>query len=398
MKKPIYLDYAAATPTDPRVIDVMVNCLKKEGAFANPHAKDHVYGWEAAEAVENARSQIADLVGCSPLELTFTSGATEANNLAIFGLAHALKQNGDKRNHIITSKIEHKAVLEACEVLEKQGYKVTYLTPREDGITTIEDLEAALSDDTFLVSLAQANSVLGSVNDVHALSSLCKKRNIYFHTDTAQSAGFEKTDFMHSDISLATLTSEKVCGPKGVGALYIKKSLGLNLVPEIYGGGQEKGLRGGTVPTHQVAGMGEAFEILRKEGESEKKRLLSYRELLIEKLSTLPNIIINGSSKYYVPHILSVSFKDIDAHMLLPTLSNIAVSTGSACASSSLKPSYILTAIGRTDDEARSSLRISFGRFTTKSDIECAIEEILQKIPKLYKAGSMWTVKGEPNA
>lgn len=385
MNKPIYLDYAAATPTDPRVIDVMVKCLTKDGCFANPHAKDHVYGWEACEIMENARSQVAELVGCSPLEITFTSGATESNNLAIFGLAKYLASQGDKRRHIITTKIEHKAVLEACEQLEHQGYKVTYLTPHQDGRVDEELLESVLDEETFLVSIAQANSVLGSVNDIKKLSSLTRAKGAYFHTDTAQSAGYIETDFAHSDVSLATLTSEKVCGPKGVGALYIKRSQNLKLYAQIFGGGQEKGLRGGTVATHQVAGMGKAFEILKHEGSQDKERLEDFREYLISRLKAIKGIIINGSSSMHVPGILSVSFNHVDGRVLLPTLNGIAVSTGSACASADLKPSYILTAIGLSDEQARASLRISFGRFTTKEEIQMAADEICLKVPKLIK-------------
>ncbi len=383
MNRPIYLDYAAATPTDNRVIDAMVKCLTQNGTFANPHAKDHVYGWEAAEACETARAQVASLVGCSPLEITFTSGATESNNLAIMGLAFALHKQGDKRRHIITTKIEHKAVLEACEVLQERGYKVTYLTTHKDGTVDCELLKSALDDDTFLVSIAQANSVLGSVNDIKALAKVTREAGAYFHTDTAQSAGYIETDFDHSDVSMATLTSEKVCGPKGVGALYIKRSLGLKLTALIYGGGQEKGLRGGTVPTHQVVGMGKAFEILQKEGKSDKERIESLRNHLLRRLKDIPGIIINGSMTHHVPGIVSVSFNNVDPRLLLPTLSGIAVSTGSACASADLKPSYILKAIGLTDDQARASLRISFGRFTTLEEIDEACDEICLKVPKL---------------
>ena len=385
MNKPIYLDYAAATPTDPRVIDVMVKCLTKDGYFANPHAKDHVYGWEACEIMENARSQVAELVGCSPLEITFTSGATESNNLAIFGLAKYLLSQGDRRRHIITTKIEHKAVLEACEELERQGYKVTYLTPHRDGTVDEELLSSVLDEDTFLVSIAQANSVLGSVNDIKKLARLTRSKGAYFHTDTAQSAGYIETDFDHSDVSMATLTSEKVCGPKGVGALYIKRSLDLKLYAQIFGGGQEKGLRGGTVATHQVAGMGKAFEILKLDGAKDKERLEGFREYLIGRLKAIKGIIINGSPSMHLPGILSVSFNHVDGKALLPTLNGIAVSTGSACASADLKPSYILKAIGLSDDQARASLRISFGRFTTKEEIKLAADEICLKVPKLIK-------------
>jgi cysteine desulfurase len=393
MTKPVYFDYAAATPTDPRVIDVMVKCMSIEGSFANPHAKDHVYGWEAAEAVETARDEVASLIGASPLEITFTSGATESNNLAIFGLAKGLSKKGDKRNHIITSKIEHKAILEACEILQEQGYKVTYLTPNKEGIITVDAVEKEITQDTFLVSIAQANSVLGAISNVHEIASMCHKHNVFFHTDVAQSVGYLKMDYDNSDIDMVSLTAEKVCGPKGVGALYVKKSAAVPLYAQIYGGGQEKGLRGGTVPTHEVAGLGKAFDILKKEAKIDKERFEKMRSRLIDGIKDVPSIIINGSKTDNLPNILSISFSAVDGHMLLPTLSGIAASTGSACSSSSLKPSYILTAVGLSDNEARASIRLSFGRYTTDSDIDTVIKEITTKVPKLVEAGSMWNVK-----
>ncbi|MBO5566573.1 MAG: aminotransferase class V-fold PLP-dependent enzyme [Succinivibrio sp.] len=382
-KKPIYLDYAAATPTDPRVIKTMVDCMSIEGSFGNPHAKDHVYGWEAAEAVEQARDEVASLIGVSPLEITFTSGATESNNLAIFGLAMALKKQGDKRRHIITTKIEHKAILEACALLEEQGYRVTYLTPHRDGIVDVDLLKTVFDEDTFLVTIAQANSVLGSVCDVHALAAYTKEQGAFFHTDCAQSAGYIKTDFDNSDVSMATLTSEKVCGPKGVGALYVQRSQNVPLTAQIYGGGQEKGLRGGTVATHAVAGMGRAFAILQKEGAADAKRMNELRDRLIDGILKIDGAVINGSPEHHVPGILSVSFEGINGRLLLPTLNGIAASAGSACASADLKPSYILTAIGHSDELARASIRLSLGRFTTAEEIDLAIKELQQKIPAL---------------
>lgn len=392
-RRPVYLDYAAATPADPRVIEAMRRCLCAEGCFGNPHAKDHVYGWEAAEAVEQAREQVADLIGASPLEIVFTSGATESNNLAILGLARGLRRRGDPRRHLITSAIEHKAVLEACARLEEDGYTVTYLKPHPDGSIDVPLLEEALTEDTFLVSIAQANSVLGTVSDVHALADLCFARGIYFHTDTAQSAGYIRTDFDHSHVSMASLTSEKICGPKGVGALYLQRAQDLPLAPEIMGGGQERGLRGGTVPTHQAAGMGEAFAIMRREGAADAARIGTLRQRLEQGLEGITGIHFNGCRTSRVPGILSVSFEGVDGHMLLPSLPGIAASTGSACSSSDLKPSYILKAIGLGDSLARASLRLSLGRFTTAAEIETALAEICLVVPKLQAAGSMWDVK-----
>ena len=383
-KRPAYLDYAAATPCDPRVIKEMVSCLEIGGAFANPHSKDHAYGWEAAEKVEEARARVASLVGASPLEITFTSGATEANNLAILGLAKALRLKGDKRRRVITSQIEHKAVLEACDELEQEGYEVVRLRPQRDGSISVSQVEEALDGDTFLVSIAQANSVLGTVSDVLAIAKAARERGAFFHTDTAQSAGYARTDFDASQISMATLTSEKICGPKGVGALYVQRAQSVPLRPLIMGGGQEKGLRGGTVPTHEVAGMGMAFEIMEKEGAQDARRIGDLRKRLEDALRPIPGCIVNGSSDHRVPGILSVSFQGIDGRRLLPELSlRVAASAGSACSSSDLKPSYVLTAIGLPGDLARASLRLSLGRFTTAQEVDEAAAAIRQAVDKL---------------
>lgn len=383
--RPAYLDYAAATPVDPRVIEVMVSCLQLSGTFANPSAKDHVFGWEAAEAVENARNQIAEAVGCSPLELIFTSGATESNNLAVFGLAKALKKQGDPRRTIITSQIEHKAVLEACAMLEEEGYKVIYLTPNPDGTITPQLLEPHLTSDVFLVSIAQGNSVTGAVSDMHALASLCRSKGIYYHSDCAQTVCYEKQDLDNSDISLVSLTPEKICGPKGVGALFINRARQVPIVPMIVGGGQEKGLRGGTVATHQVAGMGAAFALMVKEGAQDKARLDTLRSELITLLQQGTDCQINGCEAHHLPHILSVSFPNIDGAMLLPSLTKTACSSGSACSSAELKPSYVLTAMGLSDDLARASLRLSIGRFTTEDDIRQAAADIIAVVNKLKR-------------
>ncbi len=383
VKRPVYLDYAAATPSDQRVIEEMISCMSIDGAFANPHAKDHVYGWEAAEAVETARDRVAALIGASPLEIYFTSGATEANNLAIFGLAEALEAQGSQKKRLVTSPIEHKAVLEACEKLSDQGFEITYIKPDCEGIVTAEMLKDVMDDDVFLVTLAQANSVLGSVNDVHKLAKVARSFGAFFHTDTAQSAGYVKTDFDSSDVSMATLTSEKICGPKGVGALYVQRAQKVPLEAQILGGGQEKGLRGGTVPTHQVAGMGKAFEIMRHQGNEDAKRMNALRDKLIKGLSAVEGCVINGSSEHHVPGILSVSFKGIDGSKLMPTLSGVACSTGSACSSADLKPSYILTGIGLDDALARASLRLSWGRFTKEQEIDEAVSAIAKAVKAL---------------
>ncbi len=383
VNRPVYLDYAAATPVDPRVIEEMVNCLKIEGNFANSASRDHVYGWEALDKVENARSKVADLVGASPLEIYFTSGATESSNLAILGLAKGLFKKGDLRRHLITTKIEHKAVLESCRVLESEGYKVTYLDTLPDGSVTPELLEKALSEDTFLVSIAEANSVVGTVNDIHALANLCQKREIYFHSDCAQSAGYFTHDLSHSAISLVSLTPEKICGPKGVGALFVNKEQDIPLSPLIVGGGQERGLRSGTVATHQVVGMGKAFEIMQKEGQSDFQRINGLREYLKNELSALKGVVINGSDTHHLPSVLSVTFKSVEAHVLLASLRTLAASTGSACNSKSLEPSYILLALGVNEQDAKSTVRFSLGRFTTLEELQRVVAEIKEKLPLL---------------
>ena len=394
MNRPVYMDYAAATPLDPRVVKVMVDCLTLEGSFANPSSKDHVFGWEAAEAVENAREQVANLVGCSPLEITFTSGATESNNLAVIGLARGLRHKGDLRRHIVTSMVEHKAVLEGCEYLEKyEGYKVSYIKPHQDGSIDPELLASYLTDDTFLVSICHGNSVLGTVNDIHALALLCKEKGIYFHTDCAQTAGWERTDFADSAITLASLTPEKIYGPNGVGALYIKREANVPVEALIYGGGQEKGLRGGTVATHQVAAMGKAFEIMAQDAKKDKERILKLREYLVNEIKSIDGAVINGSSTHHLPGIISASFNGIDGRMLLPTLTGIAASTGSACSSAELKPSYVLKAIGHSDELARASIRLSLGRFTTYDEVKRVAEELKTKVAALQASGGMWQVR-----
>lgn len=381
----VYLDYAAATPLDPRVIQAMTDSLGLGGTFANPSSKDHAYGWQAAEVVENARSQVAELVGCSPLELIFTSGATESNNLALFGLAKALRRQGDPRRTLVVSAIEHKAVLEGAALLAEEGYRVIYLKPRPDGTFDRELLQPVLSDDVFLVSISQGNSVTGAVSDMHDLADLCRERGIFYHSDCAQSAGYEKQDLSVSSLALVSLTPEKICGPKGVGALFINRSLKVPLAPMIVGGGQERGLRGGTVAVHQVSGMGMAFEIMKKEGSREKERLNALRSYLQDLLQQETDCIVNGSVEHHLPHILSVSFPGIDGAMLLPSLGDTACSSGSACSSAELKPSYVLTAMGLSDELARASLRLSVGRFTTREEVERAARDIIAVVRKLKR-------------
>ncbi len=390
---PIYLDYAAATPIDEAVLELMLKILRQDGLFGNPSAKDHIYGWQAAEVVEEAREKIAKVVGCSPLALTYTSGASESNNLAILGLARSKNIINSNKRHIISSQIEHKSVLSALEYLQEQGFKVTLLKPTSQGEITAQMVAEAIDDQTFLVSICHANSVVGTVNDIFAIADVCRANDVYFHTDCAQSAGWFDLNLDKSNISLASLTPEKIYGPKGVGALYIKKELNLALTPLIFGGGQERNLRGGTVATHQVAAMGEAFYQMEQKASADKERLYNYRKQIIQALSELDFVKINGKQDSCLPTIVSVSFKDIDPLMLLPSLHELALSTGSACSSSNLQPSYVLKAIGLSDKEARASIRISIGRFTTQEQITKAIEHIKSTVIKLHQACDMWQVK-----
>lgn len=390
---PIYLDYAAATPVDEAVLELMLKILRQDGLFGNPSAKDHIYGWQAAEVVEEAREKIAKVVGCSPLALTYTSGASESNNLAILGLARSKNIINSNKRHIISSQIEHKSVLSALEYLQEQGFKVTLLKPTSQGEITAQMVAEAIDDQTFLVSICHANSVVGTVNDIFAIADVCRANDVYFHTDCAQSAGWFDLNLDKSNISLASLTPEKIYGPKGVGALYIKKELNLALTPLIFGGGQERNLRGGTVATHQVAAMGEAFYQMEQKANADKERLYNYRKQIIQALSELDFVKINGKQDSCLPTIVSVSFKDIDPLMLLPSLHELALSTGSACSSSNLQPSYVLKAIGLSDKEARASIRISIGRFTTQEQITKAIEHIKSTVIKLHQACDMWQVK-----
>lgn len=398
LARPIYLDNAASTPMDERVIAAMVACLGVSGTFGNSASKDHVYGWEAAEVVEAARDAIASAVGCSPLELIFTSGATESNNLALRGLClglkeQALAEGATPRTHIVTTTVEHKAVLECCEQLEHEGFRVTYLKPRRDGTVTPEMLTEVLTPDTCLVSISQANSVLGSLNDMEALAQVARAVGAYYHSDCAQSNGLLDLDLAHSAVSMVTLTPEKIYGPKGVGALYLRRADNLPLKPMIVGGGHEKGLRGGTLATHQIAAMGKAFELMAKERASVTAHVSALRDQLIAGLKQIPNAQLNGyldpndlSSTPHLPGIVSVSFTGINGQYLLPSLRQVACSTGSACSSKELKPSYVLTEIGLSDDLARASLRLSLGRFTSAEDISAALAAITTTVAALKTA------------
>jgi len=380
MKLPIYLDYAASTPVDPRVAEKMMACLTMDGNFANPASRSHVYGWKSEEVVERSRRQVADLVGAQTREIVWTSGATESNNLAIKGLALQKEAVG---RHIVTSSVEHKAVLDTCSELELQGFSVSYLKPGADGRITPEQLEQSLQEDTILVSLMHVNNEIGTINDIAALGRVCANKKITFHVDAAQSVGKIGIDLAKLDVDMMSFCAHKVYGPKGVGALYVRQKPKVRIKAQIHGGGHERGMRSGTLPTHQLVGMGESFAIAGAEIESQNTTLTQLRDQLWTKISEIEGVSLNGGFKNRLPGNLNVCFGALDGEMLLLSLKDIAVSTGSACTSASLEPSYVLKQIGLSDEQAHGSLRISIGRFTTESEIAFVGQLIVDTVNKL---------------
>ncbi|MZR63778.1 IscS subfamily cysteine desulfurase [Alcanivorax sp. DP30] len=382
MSQAVYLDYAATTPVDPAVVDVMVRHLGPEGTFANPASRSHLYGWLAEEAVENARRQVADVLNADPREIVWTSGATEANNLALKGVIEA--RGG---GHVITGATEHKAVLDACKWLEQQGHAVTYLKPAADGRISPDSVEEALRDDTVLVSVMHANNETGVINDIEAIGGLCRERGVLFHTDAAQSVGKLSLDVQAMPVDLVSVCAHKVYGPKGIGALYVRRAPGVKVAAQIHGGGHERGMRSGTLPTHQIVGMGEAFALAAGQREEEGARIAALRDRLWQGISELEGVSINGGESPRLPGHLNVAFADVDGEMLLTAMNGVAVSSGSACTSASLEPSYVLKAMGVPDDLAHGSIRFSVGRFTTEADIESAVQNVIDVVKRLRKAG-----------
>jgi cysteine desulfurase len=390
LRKPIYLDYASTTPVAPEVAAKMVECLTLEGNFANPASRSHVYGWQAEEAVENARAQVATFIGADPREIVWTSGATEANNLALKGVAETYRSTHLVDGHIIVSAIEHKAVLDVASWLEKKGFAVTRLMPTSEGIITADVLRNALRNDTFLVSIMQVNNELGCINDIRSLSDLCKTHDILFHSDAAQSIGKITVDVKALGVDLLSIAAHKFYGPKGIGALYVRRAENVTLAGQIHGGGHERNMRSGTLATHQCVGMGEAAEIALKNLSSDAERISHYRELLWQGISRLPNIKRNGSSTQSVAGILNLAFgcddnRACDGEALLLSLRDVAISSGSACNSASMSPSYVLKAIGLSDAQAQASLRFSVGRYTTLEEIQFAADYICECVAKLQK-------------
>ena len=382
---PIYLDYSSTTPIDPRVADKMIPYLREQ--FGNPASRSHMYGWDAEKAVEEAREEVARLVGADPREIVWTSGATESNNLAIKGAAQFYKTKG---KHIITVKTEHKAVLDAVRELERQGFEATYLQPQDNGLITIEQLAAAIRPDTILVSVMLVNNEIGVIQPIDEIGELCRSKGIVFHCDAAQATGKMKIDLQTSKVDLMTFTAHKSYGPKGIGALYVRRKPRIRIEPQMHGGGHERGMRSGTLPTHQIVGMGEAFRIAREEMDTEIVRITALRDRLVAGLSGMEEIYINGDVAHRVPHNLNVSFNYVEGESLIMAIKEIAVSSGSACTSASLEPSYVLRALGRSDELAHSSIRFTFGRFTTEVEIDFTINLIKEKVAKLRALSPLW--------
>lgn len=384
MRMPVYLDYAATTPVDPRVAQVMGECLTLDGNFGNPASRSHLVGWKAEEAVEKARRHVADLVRCDPREIVWTSGATESNNLALKGIAHARRERG---HHLLTSCIEHKAVLDSMQQLEREGFEITRLRPDAHGRISPAQVLAALRTDTTLVSLMQVNNELGVVNDIAAIGAVVKAAGALLHVDAAQSAGKLPIDLAQLPVDLMSFSAHKVYGPKGIGALFVRRSPDLRLECQIHGGGHERGMRSGTLPTHQAVGMGEAFRLAALALGEESARLHQLRQRLLRGLAQLPGVHLNGHTEHTVPGIVNLAFEGVDGETLLLSLRTLAVSSGSACMSATMEPSYVLRGIGVPDSLAQSALRISFGRFTTDADIDMAIVALREVLPRLRGAG-----------
>ena len=387
MRVPIYFDYAATTPVDPRVAQKMSECLLAEGNFGNPASRSHKFGWEAEEAVEIARRQIADLIHADPREIVWTSGATESDTLAIKGIAHFYKGRGQ---HIITSKIEHKAVLDTCRHLEREGFEVTYLEPGTDGIIEPKQVEEAIREDTILVSIMHVNNEIGVTNDIAAIGEVCRAKKVFFHVDAAQSAGKVDINLEEMKVDLMAFSGHKIYGPKGVGVLYVRRKPRVRLEAQMHGGGHERGMRSGTLATHQLVGMGEAFRIAKDEMAEEQVRLTALRKRLWEGLNDMEEVHINGSPDHRAPGFLNVSFNFVEGESLIMSLSDLAVSSGSACTSASLEPSYVLRALGLNDEMAHSSLRFSVGRFTSEEDVDYAIGQVRAAVEKLRELSPLW--------
>ncbi len=387
IKLPIYLDYSATTPIDPRVAAKMSECLTIEGNFGNPASRSHEFGWVAEEAVDLARQQVADLVNADPREIVWTSGATEADNLAIKGAAHFYKKKG---NHIITMKTEHKAVLDTCRQLEREGFDVTYLDPEENGLLDLEKLKAATTDQTIVISIMHVNNEIGVIQDIEAIGEFAREHSIIFHVDAAQSTGKVEIDLEHLKVDLMSFCAHKTYGPKGIGALYVRRKPRVRLEAQMHGGGHERGMRSGTLATHQIVGMGEAFRLAQEEMATENERIRMLRDRLYNGLNDMEEVYVNGDLEHRIAGNLNISFNFVEGESLIMALRDLAVSSGSACTSASLEPSYVLRALGRNDELAHSSIRFTIGRFTTAEEIDYVVGLVPAAVAKLRDLSPLW--------
>ena len=392
MKLPIYLDYAATCPVDERVAKKMMDYLTINGTFGNPASRSHKFGWQAEEAVDVARNHIADLIGADAREIVFTSGATESDNLAIKGAAHFYQTKG---KHIITSKTEHKAVLDTCRQLEREGFEVTYLSPKSDGLIDLDELKAAMRDDTILVSIMHVNNEIGVIQDIEKIGEICRERKIIFHVDATQSVGKLPIDLSKLKVDLMSMSGHKLYGPKGIGALYVRRKPRVRLEAIIHGGGHERGMRSGTLPVHQIVGMGEAYRICKEEMATEMPRLTALRDRLYNGLKDIEEVYVNGSMEHRVGTNLNMSFNYVEGESLMMSLRDIAVSSGSACTSASLEPSYVLRALGLNDELAHSSIRFTVGRYTTEEEIDYTIDLVKKAVAKLRELSPLWDMYKE---
>ena len=387
MQTPTYMDYSATTPVDARVAKKMANYLTKEGDFGNPSSRSHYYGWQAEKAVDKARFQVASLVGADPREIVWTSGATESDNLAIKGIANFYHKRG---KHIITMKTEHKAVLDTCRQLEREDFEVTYLEPSSNGLLDINVFKDAIREDTILASIMHVNNEIGVIQDIQSIGDVCREHKIFFHVDAAQSVGKISIDLASLPVDLMSFSAHKIYGPKGMGALYVSRKPRVRLEAQMHGGGHERGMRSGTLATHQIVGMGEAFAIAKAEMLEEGKKIKQLRDRLLEGFSDMEEVVINGDIEQRVPGNLNISFNYVEGESLMMAISDVAVSSGSACTSASLEPSYVLRALGRSDELAHSSIRFSIGRYTTEKDVDDVIRLVREKVEKLRDLSPLW--------
>ena len=392
MKLPIYMDYSATTPVDPRVAEKMCACLTADGIFGNAASRSHHFGWQAEDAIDEARANVAGLINADPKEIVWTSGATESNNLAIKGAAHFYQKKG---KHIVTLKTEHKAVLDTCRQLEREGFEVTYMDPEPNGLLDLEKFKAALRDDTVLASIMHVNNEIGVIQDIASIGEICRDRKIIFHVDAAQSAGKIDIDLEKLKVDLMSFSAHKIYGPKGVGALYVRRKPRIRVEAQMHGGGHERGMRSGTLATHQLVGMGEAFRIAKEEMAEEGERIRALRDRLWNGLNEMEEVYLNGDLDHRVTGNLNASFNYVEGESLIMALKDMAVSSGSACTSSSLEPSYVLRALGRNDELAHSSIRFTIGRFTTEEEVDYIIEKVKDKVGKLRDLSPLWDMYKE---